>query len=494
MSDVSASEPGRHLACTITLGIIRRVRSVAGEASLASCSRPRTAPARSTTSKTSPTGSPATRRWPSSKPRRRSPATPSSRDMSAKTRAPVQRHARRHDPALAGLGRGDAAPDRRGGHEVLGRLHDGGGRGEPRACACSSVARARASRPTARSANGPTACSRARPSSTASRRRRWRRSSARAAAMRSASSPSPGTGSSPLRTADPAEHITVLEAEIAALNESLESMYAVAGDLIADDDLNPRSPRSRSARRARCARLITCSWSSPISKDEPEIYSRGLSEEDAQRLAEEVLSVEPSRGRRALADGRHPLAHGASTAASWRSSTSPQSFFLRERRTLEHYARYAANALDLSVALAEARRGHAETQALLDFARSLAGAPRKQVAGAPGRGDPAPGRLRPRGGVPGGRCRGHLRCAATHGYPADARRAAAGPRDHPWARPTRSSARELFALQTPHALFFGRDSASPFVQEMFGHLRLDKRSRSCRSSRAARCSGRSGSP
>jgi diguanylate cyclase (GGDEF)-like protein len=271
------------------------------------------------------------------------------------------------------------------------------------------------------------------------------------------------------RNADPAEHITVLESEIAALNEGLESMYAVAGDLIADDDLKSTlakiTERSASAVRAPRYLLVV----RPNADDEPEIHSRGLSEAEAHQLAKQVLEVEPGEAdaRWLIADIRSRRRHYGCIVALF---DRPQSFFLRERRTLELYARYAANALDLSMALAEARRGHTETTALLDFARSLVGAPRREVA------------LRLADAIPHlvdcdrvavflehGVDR-HLTCTATHGYPADLDeqmreleivRGEADP----------ELGEQLFAQETPRALFFGPQSGSPFVQQMFGTFR-----------------------
>jgi diguanylate cyclase (GGDEF)-like protein len=268
------------------------------------------------------------------------------------------------------------------------------------------------------------------------------------------------------RTADPAQHITTLEAEIAALNESLESMYAVAGDLIAADDLKATlekiTERSASAVRAPRYLLVV----RPDPEAEPEIYSRGLSDAEAQPLAEQVLGVESgdADGRWLIADIRSRRRHYGRIVAIFEQ---PGSFFLRERRTLELYARYAANALDLSVALAEARRGHAETQALLDFARSLAGAPRLEVAGRLAEAIPHL--------VDCDRVtvfleqgtKGHLTCAATHGYPAALDERMRG-LEIVRGESDPELGRALFTQSTPRALFFGRDSGSPFVQEMFG--------------------------
>jgi diguanylate cyclase (GGDEF)-like protein len=267
------------------------------------------------------------------------------------------------------------------------------------------------------------------------------------------------------RTADPAEHITVLESEIAALNESLESLYAVAGDLIADDDLGSTLAKitERSASAVRAPRYLLVLR--PNVDDEPEIYSRGLADDDARRLATQVLEVEPGEAdeRWLIADIRSRRRHYGCIVALF---DQPQSFFLRERKTLEHYARYAANALDLSLALAEARRGHTETKALLDFARSLLGAPRKQVARRLA--DAIPHLVdcdRVAVFLEHGADR-HLRCSATHGYSAEL-----GEKMH-GLEIVRGEAdpelgRQLFAQEQPRALFFGHDSGSQFIREMF---------------------------
>ncbi len=60
------------------------------------------------------------------------------------------------------------------------------------------------------------------------------------------------------RTADPAEHITALEAQLAAVEDSLENIYAVAGDLIAEGDLQGTLAKitERSASAVRAPRYL----------------------------------------------------------------------------------------------------------------------------------------------------------------------------------------------------------------------------------------------
>lgn len=182
------------------------------------------------------------------------------------------------------------------------------------------------------------------------------------------------------RTANAAEHITALEAQLVALNDSFENMYAAAGDLIADDDLHVTlakiTERSASAVRAPRYLLVV----RPEPDGELEIHHRGLSEAEAPRLAEQVLSADPSAvdDRWLLADVRSHRHYYGRIAALFDGA---QSFFPHERQTLQQYARYAANALDRAIDLADSRRSHAETRALLDFARSLSGASSLKVAG-----------------------------------------------------------------------------------------------------------------
>lgn len=267
------------------------------------------------------------------------------------------------------------------------------------------------------------------------------------------------------RTANPEEHIAALEAQLVALNDRFESMYQAAGDLIADDDLASTLEKivERSVTTVRAQRYLL------VVRPEPDadlqIHHRGFTEADARETAEEVLAADPADvpGTWLLADiSSHRHSYGRLLALFERE----QQFFPQERQALEHFARYAANALDRSIGLAEARRGHAETTAMLDFARSLAGADSStEVARRLAEATPllvdcdrVAVFLRQEGSD-------RLLCKATHGYPPALAAQMRG------LRLSRSDtdpelAEEFFRGTTTRALYFGPETQSPFVQEM----------------------------
>jgi diguanylate cyclase (GGDEF)-like protein len=266
------------------------------------------------------------------------------------------------------------------------------------------------------------------------------------------------------RTANPAEHITALEAQLVALNRSFENMYAAAGDLIADDDLHSTLAKitERSATAVRAPRYLLVVRPEPDG--ELEIHHRGLSESEAPQIADRVLDADPEEIADGwlLADVRSHRRHYGRIAALF---DSPQSFFPHERQTLKQYARYAANAIDRSIDLAEARRSQAQTRALLDFARSLSGA--SSVEGAQRLADAVPQLLD---------CdrvavflreeqTDRLLCAATNGYPIELAQELR--RLHVVMGETDPElARALLDRREQGAIFLGRDSKSLFVQRM----------------------------
>ena len=174
------------------------------------------------------------------------------------------------------------------------------------------------------------------------------------------------------RVANPEEHITVLEAQLVALNDRFESMYRAAGDLIADDDLASALEKitERSTTAVRAQRYLLVVRREPDA--ELEIHHRGFDDAEARAMAEEVLTADPADvpGTWVLADIRSHNHHYGRLLALFDQEAL---VFDQERQALEHYARYAANALDRSIALAGARRANEHTTALLNFARSLAG-------------------------------------------------------------------------------------------------------------------------
>jgi diguanylate cyclase (GGDEF)-like protein len=173
------------------------------------------------------------------------------------------------------------------------------------------------------------------------------------------------------RTADPAEHVTVLESHISAMTERLDSLYATAADLIADSDLDSvlASITERAATAVRAPRYLLA-----VSTDDEaglHCHHSGFDEREAEEIAQRLLDLPPHElpASWLVADVRsHRRSYGRLVAMS------DASFFAQERYLLELYARYAATALDGATALAEANRGHEEARALLELARTLAAA------------------------------------------------------------------------------------------------------------------------
>src|SRR5215207_7772017 len=173
------------------------------------------------------------------------------------------------------------------------------------------------------------------------------------------------------QTADPAEHVTVLESRLAAMTERLDSVYATATDLIADSDLDSVLARitERAATAVRAPRYLLAVRGEDESA--PRCHHSGFGDREARELAQRLLDskVEDLPDSWLAADvSSHRRSYGRLVAMS------DTSFFPQERYLLELYARYAATALDGATALVEAKRGHEEAEALLELARSLAAA------------------------------------------------------------------------------------------------------------------------
>ena len=173
------------------------------------------------------------------------------------------------------------------------------------------------------------------------------------------------------KTADPAEHVTVLESQLSAMTERLDSLYATATDLIADSDLDSVlvNIMERAATAVRAPRYLLA-----LGSDEDSgirCHHSGFDEAEALDLAHRLLETPLDQLPRTwlAADvSSHRCSYGRLVAMS------DSSFFPQERYLLELYARYAATALDGATALAEANQGHEQARALLELARSLAAA------------------------------------------------------------------------------------------------------------------------
>ena len=173
------------------------------------------------------------------------------------------------------------------------------------------------------------------------------------------------------RTSDPAEHVTVLESQLSAMTERLDSLYATATDLIADTELDSVLARitARAATAVRAPQYLLA----VRTDDESALHCHhsGFDEEEALELAERLLDspLDELPSSWLIAEvSSHRRSYGRLVAMS------DASFFAQERYLLELYGRYAATALDGATALAEANRGHEEASALLELARSIAAA------------------------------------------------------------------------------------------------------------------------
>jgi diguanylate cyclase (GGDEF)-like protein len=173
-------------------------------------------------------------------------------------------------------------------------------------------------------------------------------------------------------TADPQLLVTALEAQLAAMGERLESMYATARDLIAVDDLDVVLARitERAATAARAPNYLLAVQATP--GDRLRVHHRGYAEQDVDAAARSLLagSQEETAGARLVVDvasaGRH---YGRLMASSPNGA-----FFPHERELLGVYARYAATVLDTATALNEARLRDEQSRALLALSRAVAAA------------------------------------------------------------------------------------------------------------------------
>jgi diguanylate cyclase (GGDEF)-like protein len=174
------------------------------------------------------------------------------------------------------------------------------------------------------------------------------------------------------KMSDPAEQLTVLESQLSAMTERLDSVYATATDLIADSDLDAVLARitERAATAVRAPRYLLALRTQEDS--ELRWHQRGFEEDEAEELANLLLDSD--------VDDQLPGSWLAADVRSQRRfygrlvAISDTSFFPQERYLLELYARYAATALDGATALAQANQGREEAGALLELARALAAA------------------------------------------------------------------------------------------------------------------------
>ncbi|HMJ96096.1 MAG TPA: diguanylate cyclase [Thermoleophilaceae bacterium] len=169
---------------------------------------------------------------------------------------------------------------------------------------------------------------------------------------------------------EPQALITALEAQLEAMRDRLDSMYATASDLIALDDVD--SALARITERAASAVRAPTYLLAVHMRETLHVHSRGLAEEDAERCAQELLDGDGSEegDSRLVAEvASRQRSYGRIMAAS-----PAGGFFPSERELFEVYARYAAAVLDSAMAFDEARREHDQSRALLELSQAFTSA------------------------------------------------------------------------------------------------------------------------
>jgi diguanylate cyclase (GGDEF)-like protein len=172
--------------------------------------------------------------------------------------------------------------------------------------------------------------------------------------------------------ADPEQHLTALEAQLAAMGERVENILATAADLISHDDLETALARitARAATAVRAPRYLLAVR--PTDGAELHCHQSGLSEDEAQGIAERLddRSVPDPPGWLVAEVRSASRDYGRLAALHDENAT----FFAQERELFAVYARFAATVLDRANALDDAKRRHREADALLRLSRALASA------------------------------------------------------------------------------------------------------------------------
>jgi diguanylate cyclase (GGDEF)-like protein len=172
------------------------------------------------------------------------------------------------------------------------------------------------------------------------------------------------------QAADPQLRVTALEAQLHAVSERLNSVYAVASDLLSSEDvastLHCIVDRAADAVRAPSHVLAV----RPLPTDDLQIYRRGISDEAARALTRASLSTEaPGVAGILVADVASARRTYGKLIASYPGQVE---FFEQEREILDHYARHAAVVLDMALALQESAGQHQQVSSLLSLSHALA--------------------------------------------------------------------------------------------------------------------------
>jgi hypothetical protein len=170
--------------------------------------------------------------------------------------------------------------------------------------------------------------------------------------------------------ADPREVVTALEAQLAGMNQRLESMYATAQDLIAFDDVEAALARitERAATAVRAPKYLLAVRTRPEGR--LQVHHRGFADQDASDAARKLLEGGAEDGDEVwlVAEVESRTRHYGRLMAAMPAG----GFLAQEQDLFTVYARYAASVLDTATALEDARREHRQSRALLELSRAVA--------------------------------------------------------------------------------------------------------------------------
>ena len=171
--------------------------------------------------------------------------------------------------------------------------------------------------------------------------------------------------------ADPQQRVTALEAQLVAMSERLQSVYATASDLVSTEDLDTVLHRivERAASTVRAPSHILAVRTHPDA--ELQVYSHGIDDAEARGVLERasLQSGAPEDDSMLVVDVTSSRRDYGQLIACY---PGVNQFFPQERQTLSLYAKHAAAVLDMAVALQESSLRHEQVSALLSLSHALA--------------------------------------------------------------------------------------------------------------------------
>jgi diguanylate cyclase (GGDEF)-like protein len=174
-------------------------------------------------------------------------------------------------------------------------------------------------------------------------------------------------------TWQPADELTRradrLEVEVQVLRRRLDALQVTVGNLVSGEELEEVLARIIStAARAVRAPCFVLAIESGLSTSR-RVYSDGVTEEEAQRIADQLLrGVQQTDAKCLVVD----LASTRRTYGRLAALNPSGEFYPQELATLEAYGRLAAAALDSAAALEETRTQATRAEALLALSSALA--------------------------------------------------------------------------------------------------------------------------